>query len=133
MRKLSQRLKKKLSFSKGVLIIKNILIVEDDKILANGIVLALKSDEFVLFQAHNIADAKTVLKENEFDLLILDVNLPDGNGIDLLREVKKEKNSFVIMLTAKNTELDIVTGLETGADDYITKPFSLAVLRARVN
>lgn len=64
--------------------------------------------------------------------MLLDVNLPDGNGYDLLQKIKKEYGMAVIMLTANDMEIDIVTGLELGADDYITKPFSLAVLRARV-
>lgn len=65
--------------------------------------------------------------------MILDVNLPDGNGMDLLKEVKKKSRMPVILLTANDMETDIVAGLESGADDYVTKPFSLAVLRARVN
>lgn len=112
---------------------KNILIIEDDKALSNGIALALKNDNFTLQQCHNILSAQKAIAENAFDLLLLDVNLPDGNGLDLLRVVKNQNSIPVIMLTANDTELDIVTGLETGADDYITKPFSLAVLRARVN
>ncbi len=66
-------------------------------------------------------------------LIILDVNLPDGNGMDLCREIRKTSKIPIIFLTANDMELDIVAGLESGADDYITKPFSLAVLRARVN
>ena len=67
-------------------------------------------------------------------LMILDINLPDGSGLELLREVKEKGSDIpVILLTANDTDLDIVEGLEQGADDYITKPFSLAVLRARVN
>ena len=65
--------------------------------------------------------------------MILDVNLPDGNGFDFLEEVKRQWRFPVILLTANDMETDIVAGLEAGADDYITKPFSLAVLRARVN
>ena len=69
-----------------------------------------------------------------FDLLILDINLPDGSGLELLRTLRQNGNSTpAILLTANDLELDEVTGLEAGADDYITKPFSLAVLRARVN
>ncbi len=71
--------------------------------------------------------------EDKFSLMVLDVNLPDGNGLDFLQKVKKEYDINVIILTANDMETDIVTGLELGADDYITKPFSLAVLRARVS
>ncbi|MGO3751676.1 MAG: response regulator transcription factor [Peptoniphilaceae bacterium] len=111
----------------------NILIVEDDKALCNGISLALKSDKYNFFTAHNISDAKKLLNNGGFDLVILDINLPDGSGLDLLTEIKNIKNIPVILLTANDIEIDIVTGLEMGADDYITKPFSLMVLRARVN
>lgn len=110
-----------------------ILIVEDDIALCNGIPLALKNDDYKFFTAHNICDAKKLCSDNDFDLAILDINLPDGNGLDLLTKIKNTQNFPVILLTANDIEIDIVTGLEMGADDYITKPFSLMVLRARVN
>ena len=78
-----------------------------------------------------LAQSREILEKERFDLLILDVNLPDGSGLELLREVRGRVP--VILLTANDLETDIVTGLESGAEDYITKPFSLAVLRARVN
>lgn len=111
----------------------NILIVEDDIALCNGITLTLKSSDCKFFTAHNILDAKKSFSENDFDLVILDINLPDGSGLDLLTAIKSTRNIPVILLTANDIEIDIVTGLEMGADDYITKPFSLMVLRARVN
>lgn len=80
-----------------------------------------------------MAEASKLLGGAAFRLLILDINLPDGSGIDLLRKVRKRGAAPVILLTANDMEMDIVNGLEAGADDYITKPFSLAVLRARVN
>ncbi len=73
------------------------------------------------------------METEQFDLLLLDVNLPDGNGFDFLRDLRKFSDIPVIMLTINDMETDIVTGLELGADDYVTKPFSLMVLRARVN
>lgn len=112
---------------------KQILIVEDDKALSNGIALALQNREIRIWQCYNIITTKKSLLKDTFDLLILDINLPDGSGLDLLCEVKESYNTPVILLTANDMETDIVTGLEMGADDYITKPFSLAVLRARVN
>lgn len=112
---------------------KRLLIIEDDAGLANGVALALKSKDMSIEQCHSIKTARQCLKENRYHLLILDINLPDGNGLDFLREVKKEYLIPVIILTANDMEIDIVTGLESGADDYVTKPFSLAVLRARVN
>lgn len=111
----------------------NILIVEDDTALSNGIALALKSEELFFVQCHTIASAQKSVAEIDFALIILDVNLPDGNGLDFLRELREVSVVPVIMLTANDLETDIVTGLELGSDDYITKPFSLMVLRARVN
>lgn len=110
----------------------HILIVEDDAALSNGIVLALKDDNCTFVQAYDMAAAKQQVKSNSFDLVILDVNLPDGNGLDLLADIRKRLAWPVIVLTANDMETDIVTGFELGADDYITKPFSLMVLRARV-
>ncbi|KGP75427.1 OmpR family two-component response regulator [Desulfosporosinus sp. Tol-M] len=109
-----------------------ILIVEDDIALSNGIVLALKDDNCAFVQAYDIVGAKKRMKSNSFDLMILDINLPDGKGLDLLADVRKNSALPVIVLTANDLETDIVTGFELGADDYITKPFSLMVLRARV-
>lgn len=107
-----------------------ILIVEDDKTLNNGIALSLGNDDII--QAFCIEEAKRLLYSS-IDLIILDINLPDGSGLDFCREIRKMSAVPIIFLTANDMEIDIVTGLETGADDYITKPFSLAVLRARVN
>lgn len=111
----------------------SILIVEDDKALSNGIALALKKDNYVFIQTYDIAATKNAIMEEIFDLIILDVNLPDGNGLELLAEIRKNSTIPIILLTANDMETDIVTGLEMGADDYITKPFSLMILRARVN
>ncbi|WP_348622530.1 response regulator transcription factor [Paenibacillus polymyxa] len=110
----------------------HILIVEDDIALSNGIVLALKEPNNVFTQTHDMATAKEQLNVTAFDLVILDVNLPDGSGLDLLTHIRKTKALPVIVLTANDMETDVVTGFELGADDYITKPFSLMVLRARV-
>lgn len=96
----------------------------------NGIALSLGSD--TILQAFCLADAKKLL-DSSVDLIILDINLPDGSGLDFCRGIRKTSRLPIIFLTANDMEIDIVTGLETGADDYITKPFSLAVLRARVN
>lgn len=130
---------------------KSILIVEDDRALGEGLCLALKDPELDLTLCRTLSAARPALVERNFDLLLLDINLPDGNGLDLLREVRqtapvRQTASVrqaasarqggalpVILLTANDMETDIVAGLESGADDYVTKPFSLAVLRARVN
>lgn len=113
-----------------------ILIIEDDRPLAAGLCRALQSEEIEAVSCTTLKEASDLLHRQQesgdgFVLAILDVNLPDGNGFDFLQEIKKYGMS-VIMLTANDMEIDIVTGLELGADDYITKPFSLAVLRARV-
>ena len=113
---------------------KHIFLLEDDETLGRGISMALTGTEASVACRSTLTLARETLAEERFDLLILDVNLPDGSGLDLLRQVRSEGDTTpVILLTANDLELDEVTGLEAGADDYITKPFSLAVLRARVN
>ena len=110
-----------------------ILLIEDDITLGNGIRLALQNTSLQTTLCHTLAEAQNLLDHESFDLLILDINLPDGSGLDLLNAVRNVSTVPIILLTANDMEMDIVTGLESGADDYITKPFSLAVLRARVN
>ena len=110
-----------------------ILIVEDDITLNNGIVLSLKQDNYEFTQSFTVTDARQQLSRGAFDLIILDVNLPDGNGFDLCKEIRKTSATPIIFLTVNDMELDVVTGLGLGADDYITKPFSLMILRARVS
>ncbi len=113
---------------------KRILLLEDDAALGQGIQLALQIPDASITLCPNLLQARQRLRETAFDLLILDVNLPDGSGLELLREQKAlHPETPAILLTANDLELDEVAGLESGADDYITKPFSLAVLRARVN
>lgn len=111
---------------------KKILIVEDDNKLNDGIKLALRN-EFFCLQAFSLQSASDIYKEQSIDLIILDVNLPDGSGIDFMTEIRKTDAVPIILLTANKMEMDIVSGLELGANDYITKPFSLMVLRARVS
>ena len=110
---------------------KQILLLEDDTALGRGIQLALQGQEAQVTLMNTLAQAREALGKGRFDLLLLDVNLPDGSGLELLKKVRGQVP--VILLTANDLETDIVTGLESGAEDYITKPFSLAVLRARVN
>jgi DNA-binding response OmpR family regulator len=111
-----------------------ILILEDDTALCKGIELTLKGAERQFAPCHSVAQARTELQKGSPELFILDINLPDGSGLDFCAELRAAGNkSPVLMLTANDTELDMVTGLESGADDYVTKPFSLAVLRARID
>lgn len=112
---------------------KHLLLLEDDQSLSQGIGFALKDSDIQLTRCATLAQAREALAAEEFQLLVLDINLPDGSGLDLLAQVRRNSQVPVILLTANDMESDIVTGLESGADDYITKPFSLAVLRARVN
>ena len=113
---------------------KQILLLEDDEALGRGIGMALETPECAVTRCAALREAEALLLEREFDLLILDINLPDGSGLALLKTLRRSgRRTPVILLTANDLELDEVTGLEAGADDYITKPFSLAVLRVRVN
>lgn len=111
-----------------------ILLLEDDEALGRGICMALETPTCTVTHCSTRLQAIKILQGVVFDLLILDINLPDGSGLELLRTLRQNDTSTpAILLTANDLELDEVTGLEAGADDYITKPFSLAVLRARVN
>jgi len=112
---------------------KKILLVEDDAALGQGICLALNGESTFVTHCKNLLQGRRALSASGYDLLVLDVNLTDGSGLELLQEVRQTSAVPIILLTANDLETDIVAGLELGADDYITKPFSLAVLRARVN
>lgn len=113
---------------------KRIFLLEDDAALNRGITMALTGSDRAVTQAVSFTEAREMLAAAQFDLYILDINLPDGSGLELLRALRQNGDlTPAILLTANDLELDEVTGLEAGADDYITKPFSLAVLRARVN
>lgn len=111
---------------------KTLLIVEDDRSLNKGIALTLSQNDLIIEQAYDIAAAEQILSSRKIDLLILDVNLPDGSGLDYCEKIRRTSRMPIIFLTANDLESDIVTGFELGGDDYITKPFSLMVLRARV-
>lgn len=111
---------------------KNLLIVEDDRSLNKGIALTLSRNDLSIQQAYDIASAEQIRANQKIDLIILDINLPDGSGLDYCEKIRSTSQVPIIFLTANDLEPDIVTGFELGADDYITKPFSLMVLRARV-
>ncbi|MFP4976912.1 response regulator transcription factor [Paenibacillus sp. CN-4] len=112
---------------------KTLLIVEDDRSLNKGIALALAQSGLRIEQAYTLADARSIAARRRIDLIILDINLPDGSGLDYCEQLRRANNRVpVVFLTANDMETDIVAGLELGGDDYITKPFSLMVLRARV-
>ena len=111
----------------------HILLVEDDRALGRGVALALGGAGRELHLADSLARGRELWKKLEPALVVLDLNLPDGSGLELLREIRGQSAVPVLILTANDLETDQVAGLELGADDYVTKPFSLAVLRARVN
>lgn len=110
-----------------------ILLVEDNEILAKGLIYSLEQKKYQVIHTLNVENTLKILKTEKIDLAILDVSLPDGNGFDLYRNNIKEKNISSIFLTAKDEEDNIVKGLELGAEDYITKPFSIKELIARIN
>lgn len=112
---------------------KIILLIEDDEALNKGISFALKREGYLILSSKNLTEGAHLLKNNTIDLLLLDLNLPDGDGVDFCASIQKEYNFPIIMLTARDTELDEILGLESGAYDYVTKPFSLAILKARIH
>lgn len=109
-----------------------IQIVEDDRALSDGIVLAVSEEGMEFIQSMDLSSAVPAYETGQPDMVILDVNLPDGSGYDYLRWLRERSEIPVLMLTANDMEMDEVMGLSLGADDYMTKPFSLAVLRARI-
>ncbi|CQR58168.1 response regulator transcription factor [Paenibacillus riograndensis] len=111
---------------------KTLLIVEDDRSLNKGIALTLAQNDLAIQQAYDITSAEQILSSNKIDLIILDIHLPDGSGLDYCEKIRRTSQVPIIFLTANDMEPDIVTGFELGGDDYITKPFSLMILRARV-
>ncbi|MCY6370603.1 response regulator transcription factor [Clostridium ganghwense] len=112
---------------------KSVLIVEDDEGLSRGMSFSFNKAGYKVYTAFNLKSANKLIKQVHIDMIILDLNLPDGNGIDFCKEIRKSSSVPIIMLTARDLETDEVEGLYSGADDYITKPFSLSVLMARVN
>lgn len=111
-----------------------ILMVEDDSTIAFAMKYALEQESFNVDVSNNIEYARKYLKNNEYDLILLDVMLPDGNGYDLCAEIlQKSEDIPVIFLTACDEEVNIVMGLDMGGDDYITKPFRVRELLSRIN
>ena len=109
------------------------LLREDDLSLINGLSFTLKKQGFEIENARTIKEAGEYWRKGRYDLLILDVSLPDGCGFTFCRMVRKESAVPIIFLTASDEEMDIIMGLDMGGDDYITKPFKLGVLISRVN
>ena len=110
-----------------------VLLVEDNLSIAKGLIYAFKQNEFEVSHAQNIKEAENMLKAEKFNIIILDIMLPDGNGFELYEKIKQDYFTPCIFLTARDDEDDIVKGLELGAEDYVTKPFSTRELIARMN
>ncbi|MCD1116720.1 response regulator transcription factor [Chryseobacterium turcicum] len=110
-----------------------ILIIEDEKELAQSVAEYLSEENYLCSFATNFREAIDKIENHEYDCIILDIMLPDGNGLEILQELKKQnKQDGVIIVSAKNAVDDRVNGLQLGADDYLTKPFHLSELMARV-
>lgn len=111
-----------------------ILLVEDDRTIASGLEYSLKQEDFEIILCHHATSATEVIQQqlNEIDLCLFDLNLPDGSGYDLCELVKKQLDIPVIFLTAFDDEVNVVMGLDMGADDYITKPFRIRELISRI-
>lgn len=108
-----------------------ILLIEDDAVLRNGLEFDLSAEGYKILSAQNGKTA-TMLMEKNVDIALLDINLPDTDGFMLCREIKKRKNIPVIFLTCRDLEADELHGFDCGADDYVTKPFSMLLLRKRI-
>lgn len=118
---------------KRVRIMKTILLLEDDKNLNRGITLKLQKEGYEVFSASGVSEAKKLFENHNVDLIISDITLEDGDGLDFCTQVRKKSKVYIIFLTALDTELDMVNAYDIGADDYITKPFSLMVLVSKVH
>ena len=110
----------------------NILVVDDEKEIADVVELYLQNDQYKVFKFYNGQDALDCINNMKIDLAILDIMLPDGNGLEFCRKIRNKSKVFVLFLTAMDSEIDMVNGYDAGADDYITKPFSLMVLVSKV-
>lgn len=109
-----------------------ILIIEDDQDLQEGLAFSLKAEGYHTDLAETKRAGMEYIRKTAYDLILLDCNLPDGNGFDLCREVRAWSDVPMLMLTARDSEIDEVRALELGVDDYMSKPFSIAVLKARI-
>ncbi|MCR2019805.1 response regulator transcription factor [Blautia pseudococcoides] len=112
---------------------KRIFLVEDDLSLINGLSFAIKKQGYMLDVARTFREADQIWAEGKYDLVVLDVSLPDGSGFDLCRRIRQISKVPIMFLTAADEETDVIMGLDMGGDDYITKPFKLAIFMSRVN
>ena len=123
-----------LSMRKGVrsAAMANIFLLEDDKILSKGISIALKKDEHTVTAVYGYLEALQQYQKQKYDLFLLDINLPDGSGLEFCKKIRETAETPVLFLTANDTEEDMLGGFSAGCDDYISKPFPIEVLRKKV-
>lgn len=112
---------------------KTILIVEDDRVLNRGVSFALKKEGYEIISAYSLEEAKNVIIKNDINFLLLDINLPDGSGLDLCEQISDIMDFPIVFFTANDTEEDMIKGFERGCDDYISKPFSMDILKLKIN
>lgn len=110
----------------------NIFLLEDDKILSRGISIALQKDNHTVTAVYGYIEALQKYQNQKYGLFLLDINLPDGNGIEFCKKIRETSETPILFLTANDTEEDMLDGYSVGCDDYISKPFSLEVLRRKV-
>lgn len=111
----------------------NIFLLEDDRILSKGISIALEKDGHHITTAYSYVEALQKYTWKKYDLFLLDINLPDGNGMNFCQKIRQTSQLPVLFLTANDTEEDMLNGYDVGCDDYISKPFSIDVLRRKVS
>ncbi len=111
---------------------KRLLIVDDEPAIVKGLVFSLKQDGYEIDEAYDGEEAVEKFKSNPYDLVVLDVMLPRLNGLEVLQRIREKSRIPVIMLTAKGEDMDKILGLDYGADDYMTKPFNILELKARI-
>ena len=111
----------------------DILLLEDDESLRRAISLKLTKEGYRAYTAADIKTATSLYRQHHMPMILCDIGLPDGNGLDFCRQIRQESSVYFLFLTACDTEQDMIKGYDAGADDYITKPFSLSVLLSKVN
>ena len=109
-----------------------VLVVDDEKLIVKGLKFSLEQDQYEVDCAYDGAEAIDKIKNNEYDMVLLDIMLPVYDGNEVCRQVREFSNVPIIMLTAKGGDMDKIMGLEYGADDYITKPFNILEVKARI-
>ena len=109
-----------------------VLVVDDEKLIVKGIKFSLEADGYEVECAYDGSEALNMLRDNEYDVVLLDVMLPAYNGFEVCARVREYSNVPIIMLTAKSDDKDIILGLDCGADDYVSKPFNIEEVKARI-